>query len=107
MVTQYFCSNRLSLHPDKTKFIQFTNSEAIQNMDIKLVINNNSRDSINEHPELICRMERITSKSKVPAMKFLRVYFDPSLNFQFHVEKIFAKISKGLYILPTVKNTLN
>jgi hypothetical protein len=59
-VTQYLRSNRLSLHPDKTKLIIFTDNGAIQNMDIKLFINNNSPDSPNEHPEPICRMERIT-----------------------------------------------
>jgi hypothetical protein len=32
-------------------------------MDVKLFINNISPDSPTEHPELIFRMERITSKS--------------------------------------------
>jgi hypothetical protein len=41
-LTQYFHSSRLSLHTDKTKLILFTNNRAIQNMDVKLCINNNS-----------------------------------------------------------------
>jgi hypothetical protein len=106
-VTQYFRANRLSLHPEKTKFILFTNSLAVQNLDVNLFINNNSPDSPHERPDLVHKMERITAKSKIPAMKFLGVYFDPSLNFQYHVEKIFSKISLGLYMLRTVKNTLN
>jgi hypothetical protein len=51
-------------------------------------------------------MERVSADSDIPAMKFLGVYFDPSLNFKFHVEKLISKISKSLYTLRSVKNFL-
>ena len=106
-LTQYFRANRLSLHPDKTKFMLFSTSQVAQQLDIKLFINNNSPDSPNANQNLIGRMERITALSKTPAMKFLGVYFDPALNFQFHIKQIFSNISKRLYIIRTVKNILN
>jgi hypothetical protein len=51
-------------------------------------------------------MERIDSNSEVPAMRFLGVYFDPSLNFKYHVEKLLSKLSRALYTLRSVKNVL-
>ena len=42
-----------------------------------------------------------------PAIKFLGVYFDPSLNFKFHISTLKKKLSCALYALRTVKNTLN
>jgi hypothetical protein len=43
----------------------------------------------------------------VPAIKFLGVFFDSGLNFQFHIKSISAKLSKALYILRSVKNILS
>ena len=40
-------------------------------------------------------------------LKFLGVYFDPSLNFKFHISTLKKKLSRALYALRTVKNTLN
>jgi hypothetical protein len=39
-------------------------------------------------------------------MRFLGVFFDPSLNFKYHVQQIMSKVSRALYILRTVKNML-
>ena len=91
-ITLYFRKNKLSLHPDKTKFLLFSGSIAIQQSNIELFINHNPPDSVLLDPNLIHSMERITSDSAVPAMKFLGVFFDPSLNFKFHVEKILSLI---------------
>ena len=51
-------------------------------------------------------MERVDSNSEVPAMRFLGVYFDPSLNFKYHVKKLLSKLSRSLYTLRSVKNVL-
>jgi hypothetical protein len=40
-------------------------------------------------------------------MKFLGVYFAPSLNFRTHVEKILAKLSRALVTLKMAKNILD
>jgi len=45
--------------------------------------------------------------SKIPAAKFLGVYFDQKLNFKTHIEKIKSKMSKSLFALRQVKNILS
>jgi hypothetical protein len=40
-------------------------------------------------------------------MKFLGVYFDPKLNFKYHIKQLSSKLSRSLYILRTVKNVLS
>jgi hypothetical protein len=105
-ITHYFRINKLSLHPDKTKFILFSTNKTVINLDIELFINNNSPGVVHENPNLIHRMERVDVNSKIPAMRFLGVFFDPSLNFKYHVQQIMSKVSRALYILRTVKNML-
>ena len=105
-VTHYFRVNKLSLHLDKTKFMLFSSNRAVQNLNIELFINNNSPNVVDENPNLIHKMEQINSSSKIPAMRFLGVFFDPLLNFKYHVELIISKISRALFILRTVKNIL-
>ncbi len=106
IITHYFRINKLSLHPDKTKFILFSTNKTVINLDIELFINNNSPGVVHENPNLIHRMERVDVNSKIPALRFLGVFFDPSLNFKYHVQQIMSKVSRALYILRTVKNML-
>jgi hypothetical protein len=77
----------------------FSTNKTVINLDIELFINNNS-------PNLIHRMERVDTNSNIPAMRFLDVFFDPALNFKYHVQQIMSKLSRALYILRTVKNLL-
>jgi hypothetical protein len=46
----YFRAHRLSLHSSKTKFMVFSNSQAVNNFDFNIVIDNNNdnfRDPLN------------------------------------------------------------
>ena len=105
-VAHYFRVNKLSLHLDKTKFMLFSSNRAVQNLNIDLFINNNSPNAEVENPNLLHKMEQTNSSSKIPAMRFLGVYFDPQLSFKYHVELIISKISRALFILRSVKNIL-
>jgi len=49
---------------------------------------------------------RIDIKSTVPAVRYLGVYFDPQLNFKYHIQTIVAKISKMLYFYRQSKHIL-
>jgi hypothetical protein len=69
-ITHYFRINKLSLHPDKTKFILFSTNKTVINLDIELFTNNNSPGVVHENPNLIHRMERVDINSKIPAMRF-------------------------------------
>ncbi len=42
----------------------------------------------------------------MPAIRYLGVYFDPQLNFKYHISTIVNKISKVLYFYRQAKNVL-
>ena len=100
---EFFRNNRLVLHQDKTKFILFTRSGGVQNLEI--YCNNNNPDQ--NDPNNISLISRINSNDNVPAVKFLGVFFYPNLNFKHHISTLQNKLSKALYALRSVKKTLN
>ena len=102
-VCEFFRINRMVLHPDKTNFILFTRSTTRHDIEL-LCNNNNGGQNFAEHINVI---RRITSEDATPAVKFLGVFFDPSLSFKFHISKIKNKLSKSLYALRSVKKTLS
>ena len=103
-VVQFFRTHKLSLHPLKTKFMVFSNSQIVKNMNIELFIdcNNNEENDLSKCSPI----SRVLSTDDLPAVRFLGVYFDPSLNFQYHTKIIISKLSKALYILRSSKNLL-
>ena len=104
-VVTFFRENKLSLHPDKTQFILFTNSPAAKNKNLNVVINFNNSNLTN--PDLILPMKRVTMTSEFPGVKFLGILFYTELNFKLHIRTIASKISKSLFILRRVKNLLS
>ena len=65
-----------------------------------------SHKNINILMHQIFVAERVGIDSKIPAVKFLGVFFDPQLNFNYHVKHITSKLSKALYMLRCTKNFL-
>jgi len=104
-ICTYFRINRLSLNPKKTKFIIFSNSQQIQNYDFKLYANNNNPEQTS--PENITEISRVKEGDQIPAIKYLGVFFDPSLNFKYHTEQISKKLSRALYAMRNAKYFLN
>ena len=103
-VCTFFRENKLSLHPDKTKYIIISSSQTVQNSKTKIVVNNNNTDQ--NEDDFLQEIERIYSHSKVPAIKYLGVYFDPCLSFNYHIKILSSKLSRALFILKRVKNLL-
>jgi hypothetical protein len=102
----WFRSNQLSLHPEKTKFMVFSNNE--KNVDFEsLNICLNYNDVGKNDPSLIKKMGYINSESEIPAIKYLGVYIDPKLNFKYHIEKIKKTLSRSLYIIRKSSNLLS
>ncbi len=54
----------------------------------------------------ITELSKVDINFETPAIKFLRIFFDPLLNFKFHLKSISEKIAKSLYYLRSVKNVL-
>jgi hypothetical protein len=95
----------LSLHPDKTKFVLISNSRNADEICSKIFINNNNPDQ--NDPKNIHEVARVRAMDKIPAIKYLGVYFDPNLTFKYHVDQISSKISRALFLLRRVKNILS
>jgi len=104
-VVQYFRENKLSLHPEKTKVMFFTKSPSVSSNPPIIYVNYNNLDSASK-PELLLPIENITQNSRIPAIRYLGVYFDPQLNFKFHIQTIVNKISKMLYFYRQAKHIL-
>ena len=101
---KYFRENKLSLHPDKTKYLVISSSKQVQELKTLIFINNNNSNS--NDLNLFSEISRIFPDDKTPAIKYLGVYFDPNINFKFHIQSISSKLSKAIYILRRVKNFL-
>jgi hypothetical protein len=56
---------------------------------------------------LIHEIKRVLPSDDVPAIKYLGVYFDPHLNFKFHVQQLSLKLSLALFQIRRVKNILS
>jgi hypothetical protein len=100
----YFRSNKLSLHPDKTKYLLISPSLAHHQTDLQIFLNNNNLNENN--PTLIFPLSRVNPTDPVPAIKYLGIYFDPQLNFKYHISTISKKLSNALFSLRRVKNLL-
>ena len=103
-ICEFFRVNRLVLHPDKTKFILLTRSK-IKQINLNIFCDNNNNDQ--NLAENISVIGQVCSSDTVPAIKFLGVFFDPDLNFKFHIASLKNKLSRALYALRSVKNTLS
>ena len=105
-VCDYFRFLKLSLHPDKTKFILFSNSNQARAMDININLDFNNNGTAPD-AKLISQLVRVTNESDVPAIKFLGIFIDPQLNFKFHINSIVSKTSKSLFFFRAAKHVLS
>jgi hypothetical protein len=103
-IVTYFRAHRLSLHTSKTKFMVFSNSQAVSNFNFEIFIDNNNENSYD--PLNVFRIQRVTHDCDIPAIKFLGVFMDPSLNFKFPNQNIAKKLSVGIYFIRSAKNCL-
>lgn len=107
-ISQWFRSNLMSLHPNKTKFTIFHPSQlSIPTDEIHLFINENDPGSVHPISSLKKEISYVNHLSEVPAIKFLGVYFDPNLSFKYHINELNLKLSKSLFILNKSKNILS
>ena len=97
-------TNKLAVNTSKTKIMVFSNKKTVA--DFNFVFNDNDIGSI-ENPSLISPLERVSNKSKDPAVKMLGVYLDEHLSFNYHCSKIIKKINSALFHISSVKNMLS
>jgi hypothetical protein len=100
----YFRANKLSLHPEKTKYLLISYNNTTPEERHRLAIDNNNPGD--NDPQNIFISHRVTNSDPVSAIKYLGVYFDDNLNLKYHVNYISNKLSCALFSLRSVKNTL-
>ena len=106
-ISMWFRANKMSLYPLKTKFTVFHPApNSISWNNINIVIDENDVGCLNHDPALVKKLDYVNNESAIPAIKFLGVNFDSSLNFRYHIEQINTKLSKALFILQRSKNIL-
>jgi hypothetical protein len=103
-VTDFFRDSKISLHPAKTKFMIFSNNVTVRNRNVQLKINFNNVDTNNQ--ALITDVNPVRTNDETPAIRFLGVYFDPLLNFKYHISLLTTKLSRALFMLRSTKNFL-
>lgn len=107
-ISQWFRSNGMALHPLKTKFTVFHSpGQVIPWDEINLVIDENDPNCSNYNLDLKKKLEYVNNDSDIPAVKFLGVYFDPTLSFKYHIDQLNIKLSKALFLLRRAKNILD
>jgi len=80
-VHKWFSSNRLTLHPNKSRFIVHSSDKLVD-----LFIGG-------------CRVMRCGYGLQEEGVKFLGLYVDENLDWKLHINNVTKKISKGTYIL--------
>ena len=105
-VATYFRKNRLSINPNKTKFIIFSTNLKISIGDNCITLNNNNLNDLN-NPIYLSKLDRVLASDSVPAIKYLGVFIDPYFNMNFHAQALCKKISSALYFLRNAKNILD
>jgi hypothetical protein len=104
-IVTFFREHKLALHPKKTMYMIYSPSNTHVDCETKIYIDCNNV-AVVPNPALINPIERVTTKSKTPAIKFLGVYFDPNLDFKYHIKTISNKLSKALYFMRKAKNVI-
>ena len=91
----WFCSNKLSLNPQKTKFIILKPPNTrIDHANHSININNTC-------------LQRVGKDQLEEGCRFLGVYLDENLSWLNHINHISKKISKSLFIMRQVKHILD
>jgi hypothetical protein len=104
-VVYFFRAHKLALHPDKTKFMIFSHSNAVNDTNLRINIDFNNYNV--ETISALIKPIEFVNISPNPVVKFLGVLFDPALSFKNHISTISSKISKSLFILRSAKNILS
>ena len=91
---KWFCANKLSLNAKKTNYMVIRPAHMQCNFNGKDVF-------INGIP-----LKRIGQNCNNTSVKFLGIYFDEHLTWQYHIKHVNSKISRTLFAIKQVKNIL-
>ena len=87
-LNDWFKANQLSVNPSKTKFILFSRGGDRTAHDLSIYINDEKLE-------------------QVQTTKFLGLYIDEKLSWEYHIEHCKSKVSKGVYAINSSKHILS
>ena len=90
----WFCANKLSLNPDKTKYILIhAPRQKIDITDLTMTING-------------VRLKQIGNNLEEKSSKFLGIHLDECLTWKHHLNHVNLKISRALFAIKQIKHIL-
>ena len=89
-LSQWFHDNKLIAHPQKTVYMIFFANKNTPSLNLYL----------NGH-----KLDQVGNTCEVKTTKFLGVHIDSNLTWEFHIEKVAAKMRSIIHLLSTVKKT--
>jgi hypothetical protein len=108
-MAEWFRTNKMALNTSKTKYIIFHNKgKKVDIQGLSIVIDENTNPLIND-PTKIHTIDRIYNANPSQldrSFKLLGIHLDENLNLNTHVSILCNKLSRALFVLRQVKNTL-
>lgn len=108
-MANWFQSNKMALNISKTKYIIFHVPNKKIDNNIELNFNSNLPNT-EQNPDLITPIERIHNNHANPSsrsFKLIGIYLDEHLNFNENTKALTNKLSRSIFFLNRVKNTLS
>ena len=111
LLIEWYSSNRLLIHPGKTRGILFTSPRFVINLPY---INNNLQfpvfidmNNYDENlPDKIIPLNMVPNNDEV-SCKFLGIQLDDKLNFKSHFKQLYIKITRAIYSIKQMRNILD
>ena len=110
-LTQWYNSNKLLIHPRKTKCMVFssprevlspTELEAKTNFEVFINMNNHNENDQSK----ITKLELVNGTNE-GSIKHLGVLIDEKMKFSYHLDKVYSKVSKIIYSMKVMKHILD
>ena len=89
----WFCVNRLSLNPNKTKYIVFNPYKRHLN-----------QENLNIHKDYVPLKQIGTHSARKKTTKYLCLYMDETLSWKCHLNQVNSKISRELRSIKQAKH---
>ena len=111
LLIEWYSSNRLLIHPGKTRGILFTSPRSVvnlpyinNNIQFPVFINMNNYDE--DLPDKIVPLNMVPNIQEI-SCKFLGIELDEKLNFKAHFKKLYIKISRAIYSIKQMRHLLD
>ena len=111
LLVEWYSSNKLLIHPGKTRGILFTSPRFVidlpyinQRLQFPISIDMNNHDE--NLPDKITPLNMVPNPDE-PAYKFLGIQLDSKLNFKHHFKQLYIRVSRAIYTIKQMRLLLD